>query len=288
MDRLGSDDDSTPTGGADAPAMAVEAPTGGSQPLSFSIPTDHIELPSRGVYYPENHPLHGQDTIEIKYMTAKEEDILTSPSLLKKGLTIERLLRSIILDKTIDPQHLLVGDRNAIIVGARVTGYGSEYKANITCPACTTINQLDVELSELKVHAGGEEAKEGYVVKHLEGSEYIITLPKSGFSVTVRLLTGRDEKIISDYVQKRKKHKLEESTLTTQLKTLIVAVNGDRRTNVIEEFVDFIPAFDSRYIRNAYAKVNPNLNMEYPFVCIECDHDTAVEVPLSAEFFWPK
>ena len=287
MDRLGLDD-STPTGGAESPVAEVSAPTGGSQPLAFSIPTEHIELPSQGKFYGEKHALHNQETIEIKYMTAKEEDILTSPSLLKKGLTIDRLLRSVIIDKTIDPQHLLVGDRNAILVGSRVTGYGADYKVNIACPACASHNEMEVDLSEVNLNHGGVDNAYGYKVVHTGGTEYEITLPKTDVRVTVKLLTGRDESNITASTNKRKKHKVETGLLTTQLKALIVAVNGNRQQNDIEQFIEIMPAFDSRYLRNTYDKICPNVDMSYPFTCDQCDHETEVEVPLSAEFFWPK
>ena len=285
-DRLGLDDNTTPDGGADAPVAAVE---GGSQGLSFSMPTEHVELPSGGRYYPENHPLYNQETIEIKYMTAKEEDILTSPSLVKKGLTVERLLRSIIIDKTIDPQHLLIGDRNAIIIASRVTGYGPEYKAQTVCPACMAQDKLEVDLSNLNVNPGGVASANGYeVAEGKNDGEYDIVVPRTKVTVTVKLLTGRDELSIAQRTKKRKKHTQEETSLVTQMKSMIVAVNGSRKESDIERLIEFLPALDSRYIRNAYSNINPNLDMKYPFECQNCGHEDTLEVPLTAEFFWPK
>ena len=284
-DRLGVDDDS-PVGGAEAPPNAFEQ---GGQGLSFTMPTEHVELPSGGRYYPENHPLYNQETIEIKYMTAKEEDILTSPSLLKKGLTVERLLRSIIIDKTIDPQHLLVGDRNAIIVASRVTGYGADYKAQITCPACLTQNKWEIDLSELNTNAGGVDNAGGHQVTEGKYSgEYDVVTPKTNLTVTLKLLTGRDELNVAERAKKKKKHKQEETALTDQLRSLIVAVNGSRNESDIEKLINFLPAMDSRYIRNAYGKINPNLDMKGEFSCESCDYEDTLEVPLTAEFFWPK
>ena len=285
-DRLGLDDNTTPDGGADAPITAVD---GGSQGLSFSMPTEHVELPSGGRYYHENHPLHNQETIEIKYMTAKEEDILTSPSLVKKGLTVERLLRSIIIDKTIDPQHLLIGDRNAIIIASRVTGYGPEYKAQTTCPACMTQDKWEVDLSNLNINPGGVASANGYEVTEGENNgEYNIVVPKTKVTVTIKLLTGRDELSIAQRAKKRKKHTQEETSLVTQMKSMIVAVNGSRKESDIDKLIEFLPALDSRYIRNAYSNINPNLDMKYSFECQNCDHEDTLEVPLTAEFFWPK
>tara|TARA_B100000700_G_scaffold325774_1_gene435454 strand:+ start:539 stop:1396 length:858 start_codon:yes stop_codon:yes gene_type:complete len=285
MDRLGGDDKSP--GGADAPLSNVPMDTT-SQPLSFSVPTEHVELPSGGKYYPENHPLHNAETIEIKYMTAKEEDILTSPSLLKKGLTIERLLRSIILDKSIDPQNLLSGDRNAILVAARITGYGEEYAAKLTCPSCYTPNDWAVDLSAVMDSSRTTFEDSPYNITANEDGTFVINLPKTDLNVTVKLLTGRDEKMIASAIEKRKKHKLDESQLTEQLKQMIVAVNGRENPAEIDQFINFVPAFDSKYLRNAYAALVPNINMKHDFTCSACDYNDEVEVPLTAEFFWPK
>ena len=284
-DRFGLNEETTPQGGAEAPPTAVNTvPTG----LAFSVPTEHVELPSQGRYYNEGHPLHEQTTVEIKHMTAKEEDILTSPTLLKKGLTINRLLKSIILDKSIDPQSLLTGDRNAIIVASRSTGYGPEYTAKTNCPSCYTTSDWSVNLNELAIITGGIENKEGYDVIHNEDNTFSITLPKSKVVVAVRLLTGKDETAMATAQQKRKKRNLGENTLTEQLKNMIVSVNGSTKYTDIESFVDFVPAFDSKYLRKAYAQVMPNINMNHNFECTNCDYEGEVEVPLTAEFFWPK
>lgn len=285
-DRLGLGEETGPKGDGNPTAAATQDNGSG---LSFSMPTEWVDLPSEGKFYAENHPLHNKETVEIKYMTAKEEDILTSPSLLKKNLTVERLLKSVIIDKTIDPQHLLIGDRSAIIVSSRITGYGSDYKTQVTCPSCMARSTWDIDLSELKINRGGVENSEGYVVANgSKKGEYDITVPKTNLNVTVRLMTGRDEMNLTEKNKKRKKHKLEESNLTDQMKSMIVAVNGSRKPDDIEKLVSFLPAFDSRYIRNAYNKINPALDMKQNFECPECEYEAEMEVPLTAEFFWPK
>jgi hypothetical protein len=285
MDRLGGDEN-TPAS-ADTPLSNTPVDNS-SQALSFSVPTEHVELPSAGKYYSESHPLHNEETIEIKYMTAKEEDILTSPSLLKKGLTIERLLRSIILDKTIDPQNLLSGDRNAILVAARITGYGEDYAARLTCPSCYTSNDWSVNLTQVIENPRESFDKSGYDIVEHDNGTFNVTLPKTKLIVTVKLFTGRDEKMISTAIEKRKKHKLDESYLTEQLKQMIVSVNGRDNPAEIDQFINFVPAFDSKYLRNAYAALVPNVNMKHGFACSTCNYDDEVEVPLTAEFFWPK
>jgi len=285
--RLGGEN--TSPGDANAPVTEVEDTTNNTtQPLSFSIPTEQVELPSQGRYYAENHPLHNAETIEIKYMTAKEEDILTSPSLLKKNLTIERLLRSIILNKNINPQDILSGDRNAILIAARKTGYGADYKVTANCPSCYTPNEWGTDLDEIGVTHGGIESAEGYEVEDNSDGTFNIALPKCKVNVTVKLLTGKDEKEVTIAAQKRKKHKLEENNLTEQLRAMIVAVNGSTNHRDLENFINFVPAFDSKYLRNAYAKIMPNVDMKSEFECSACAWTGDLEVPLTAEFFWPK
>ena len=121
-----------------------------ANPLSFVVPTEFVDLPTKGRFYPEGHPLHNVEEIEIKFMTAKEEDILTSRSLLKKGVAIEKMLQNLVMDKSIDVESLFVGDRNAILVAARISGYGPEYKTSITCPACATTQTYEFDLQEAK------------------------------------------------------------------------------------------------------------------------------------------
>ena len=105
--------------------------------FEWNIPTYFVKLPTQGRYYPEGHPCHNRDTIEIRYMTAKEEDILTSENLLKEGVAINRAVQNMVLDKSINLQDLLIQDRNALTVAARITGYGPEYETKVRCPSCT-------------------------------------------------------------------------------------------------------------------------------------------------------
>ena len=119
-------------------AVAATAPTTPAAPasLSYVTPTEFVELPSRGQFYPADHPLHGKDVIEMRYMTAKDEDILTSPALLKKGIAIDRLLQNLVVDNNINPNNLLIGDKNAILLAARISGYGEEYPVTLQCNSC--------------------------------------------------------------------------------------------------------------------------------------------------------
>jgi hypothetical protein len=271
------------TAGTDQKPAAADPvlSTGG---FSFSAPTEHVELPSGGQAYAEDHPLHGKDTVEIKYMTAKEEDILTSQNLLKKGLAIERLLESVILDKTINPKSLLVGDRNAILVAARITGFGAEYLTQITCPACTKTSEYEFDLSE----AQNKEVTLPEDAQVTESGTYMVQLPVTGVNVELKLLNGNDESKLAALQESKRKNKLPETPLTDMLNAIIVSVNGNTERGVISEFISIVPSRDTRYLRKIYADVTPNIDMTYEFECPNCDTTTDVEVPFTVSFLWPR
>ena len=255
-------------------------------PFSFVVPTEFVELPSGGRFYPEGHPLHRQETIEIKQMTAKEEDILTSRSLLKKGIALDRVIESIIMDKKIDSNSLLVGDRNAIVIATRVSAYGSEYVTQVACPSCATKQEYSFNLNSAKVY-NGEDISELDVVVNENGT-FTVQLPRTEIDVTFRLLTGKDEKaFIAGMEAERKNRQATEKNVTRQLSTMIVAVNGDTSPQARKYLVDNIPSIDSRHVRLAYRLAAPNVDLTQHFECNECDHEQDMEVPLSADFFWP-
>ena len=269
--------------GADpAPAAVSEmAPT-----LDFSTPTEIVDLPSRGKYYPEGHPIHGADTIEIKFMTAKDEDILTSPTLLKKGLAIDRFIQNVIVNKRINVQTLLSGDKNAILVASRINGFGADYTTKVTCPNCTTVGEHTFDLAEVQEYLGGDYGD--YDISPTENGTYIIKLPKTQFEVEVRLLTSKDENELALKMERNKKSSRLETNLTDQMRKIIVSINGVEDLRLINQAVDAMPAFDSRYLRTAYQKVVPGLDMTQHFTCGACGYEKEVDIPMTVDFFWSK
>ena len=251
--------------------------------FSFVIPTEFVELPSEGRYYPEGHPLFGETSIEIKQMTAKEEDILTSRTLLKKGVALDRVLSSVVVNKSIDPDSLLVGDRNAIIIATRVSGYGNNYSTKGSCPACGTAQEYAFDLNDANIFVG-EESDLG-VVNNNDGT-FNVVLPKTGVTATFRLLTGYDEKTLISGTELDKKQKVERN-VTRQLSSMLVAANGDTSAQAINYLVENLPSIDSRHLRLAYRQTAPNVDLTQHFQCSECGHEQDMEVPLSADFFWP-
>jgi len=256
-----------------------------SEGFSFVVPTEFVELPSEGKFYPEGHPLRGHDSIEIRQMTAKEEDLLTSRTLLKKGVALDRVIQNLIVDKSINAASLLVGDRNALIVAIRKSGYGAEYSTKVTCPSCATTQEYLFDLNELEVKSSSDLSEAN--ISNNEDGTFQLTLPITGAEISFRLLTGYDEKNFAKAAENDRKRKLEEKNVTRQLKNIVVSVNGDNSPQAIQYLVNNVPSMDSRHLRLAYELAAPNVDMTHHFECAECDYEQHLEVPLTADFFWP-
>ena len=253
--------------------------------FNFSTPTEFVELPSQGKYYPEGHPLHNVGEVEIRYMTAKDEDILSSKTLLQKGIAVERFLQNIIVDKNINIEDLLIGDKNAVTIAARITGYGEEYDVNVTCPSCGRGNRRSIDLSALELYSGDDYESVGF--KKTGADTFVIKTPASNVDVEVCLMTGKDEAYLSAVAENRRKKKLPETTLTDQFSKMIVSVNGNSTNSVINSFIDHMPARDSRFLRGVYQKVVPNIDLTQQFTCESCRFEQDMEVPFTVDFFWP-
>jgi hypothetical protein len=254
-------------------------------PMSFVIPTEFVELPSKGQGYPIDHPLHNQDVVEIRHMTAKDEDILTSRSLVKKGVVIDRLIDSLLVDKRIRSMNLLSGDRSAIIIEARKYAYGNEYKTKITCPACSEQRKYVYNLNNKHIHYGE-------IPEHVEINEkgnFTIKLPRSGFLIEIKRMTGKDEQEMVQRIKKssRNNHGVD-TTLSEQLKSIMVSVNDDDRALVISHFAENMLSSDTKFLRDTYKKINPDVKLKFDFTCRSCYHEQELEVALDADFFWPE
>ena len=247
--------------------------------FSFVIPTEFVELPSQGLFYTENHPLHNKESIEIKQMTAKEEDILTSRSLLKKGVVLDRLIQSLIIDKNIDASTLLVGDRNAIIIAARVSGYGNEYSTTVTCPSCGTEQKYNFDLNSANFVRSVFDQNLG--VTNNDDGTFTCILPRTQVTVVGKLFTGREEKQLLSL-------KSGDGLISKQLESVIISVNGDSSPDAIKYLATNMPSFDSKHLRMVLKDVTPNIDLTQKFCCTSCGFTREMEVPLTAEFFWPE
>jgi len=266
---------------AETPQQPVEK---AFDPLSFVAPTEFVDLPSKG-NYPEGHPLHGQEVIEMRFMTAKEEDILSSQTLLKKGIAIERMIDSLIINKSIKAQDLLVGDRNALVIAARISGYGANYKTQIGCPSCGTRTQFDFDLTQQEIHESSVD--ETLSMQKLGNGSFSCKMPYSGFNIIFKLLDGKDEQYLAKLTADKKKRKMNEATLTDQFKTMIVSIEGHSDKSIIGKYVDNMPTLDSRHLKACYKVASPDVKITNNFECGSCGYSQEMEVPFNTDFFWP-
>jgi len=238
----------------------------------FQIPTETVSLPSKGKLYPSDHPL-AKGEIEMKYMTAKEEDILTNQNYIQKGTVIDKLLQSLIVTE-FNYNDLFIGDKNAIMVAARILSYGKDYSINYND------KEISVDLTEIKEKELDIDALE-------QGkSEFTFSLPKSGNEVTFKLLTHGDDKNIDREVQGLKKINRDSSAeMSTRLKHIITSVNGDREISTVRQFVDQgLLAQDARALREEYARVQPDVE----FKVYHVDEDGVgedIDIPVTINFF---
>ena len=268
-------------GGSPAPTQ-----TSGAQ-MEWSVPTEMVDLPSKGKDYQEPHPLAGVDQVEIRFMTAKEEDILTSRSLLRSGMALNRLIDSLVIDKRIKANDLLTGDRNAILVAARITGYGDEYPVRMVCNNCSAASEQTYNISEIRKFRY-QDLDSVSVSRNSSTGHYETTLPKSGYKVEFKLLTAGDELKNTKKAEQRAKHKLNETASTDILRAILTSINGSVSPVDLSKAVESMPALDARHLRKAYKAANPDVLLQDYYVCTECGHDEEMEIPLSADFFWPE
>ena len=249
----------------------------------YQFPTEEIDLPSKGQFYPQDNPL-SSGKVDIKYMTAREEDILTSQNLIRKGLVIDRLLESVIATPGVKLDNMLIGDKNAIMLAARVLGYGPKYKISVNCPSCREENTIDVDLAQIE--------PKDFKLDGKKEEDMSFELPASKRKVTFKLLTHADEIAIAKELEALKKmqkggeHAAPE--ITTRLRYVITSIDNETDTQAIKGFVDneFLSR-DSRVFRNHLVDVVPDIDLSFNFTCEACDHFERTGIPLTAEFFWP-
>ena len=241
----------------------------------LKFPTEQVELPSKGLVYPKDNPL-SSGTVEMRYMTAKEEDILTNQNYIKDGTVIDRLLKALIVTK-INYDDLVVGDKNAIMISARVLGYGKDYTFKYND------EEITVDLSELNQRFINEDE---LLEKNI--NQFTFTLPHSEIPITFKLLSNKDDKAIKAEVAGLKKiDKKSSPELSTRLKYTILSINGDDDRKSIREFVDsYMLARDSRAFREHLKAFQPDIDLKFNFVGTDgIERETTL--PMTVSFFWP-
>ena len=240
------------------------------------FPSEVIDLPSEGKLYPEGHPLK-DGKIEIKYMTAKEEDILTSQNLIKKGVVIDRLLDSLILTKGVKTGDMILGDKNAVMVAARILAYGPEYTCEIPNTIGGGLITKTFNLADCPFKKLPEDVTE---------NKFEVTLPISKQKVTFKLLTGKDEQTINEELKASEKVSIEvKPELTTRLRHTITSVDGDDSQATINTFVQNLLARDSMFLRKEIKDITPDIELTQQ---IEIGGESVkVDIPMTVGFFWP-
>jgi len=240
------------------------------------FPTEEVTLPSKGLIYPQDNPL-AKGTLEMKYMTAKEEDILTNESYIKNGTVIDKLLQSLIVTP-INYNDLVVGDKNAIMIAARVLGYGKDYTFTLND------EEFTVDLTEV----ADKELKEEHLLEKGK-NEFEFTLPTINKSITFKILTHADEKKIDTEVKGLKKiNKNDSAEYSTRLKHMILSVEGDYDRKTVRQFVDTnLLARDARALREYVKEVQPDVDLTFDLENEAGSVKGDVKVPIGITFFWP-
>lgn len=238
------------------------------QKNEFAFPTEIIKLPSKGLLYPPDSPL-SKGEIEIKYMTAKEEDILSTQSYLTNGVIMDKVCESIIVTPGVKYDDMLLGDRNAIVIAARMYGYGPEYKTSVVSPEGKTIPFV-IDLSTIKY----KEFDESIITKGQ--NLFTFVLPSSKRTIKFKLQTVGDQKKINADLMGLKKHNrlAPEANLTTRLRFMIQEVDGKTDQSTINKFIMNMLALDTRALREYIQQVQPDIDLSQE-----------VEDPDTGEFF---
>lgn len=244
----------------------------------FQVPTESIQLPSRGAFYPNK-----KDSVRVEYMTAQSDNVLFSTDLIKSGKVLDVLLENQILDKDLRPDDLLSGDRNFLLIEIRKTGFGSiYYPGEVTCSSCGQDDKPAVDLNKL--------TPKMLEVMPDESGEYPVMLPLTKMNIKFRLLRGSDEKRLSKLIEsgQKKQSGVKVSKLITERYLLqIMEVNGNRDKTYISKFINIMPTKDSLFFRQYNKEIEPGINLDYEFECPYCNHVEVKNVPINSALFYP-
>ena len=249
----------------------------------FEFPTETIELPSQGLVYPEGHPLR-KGTIEIKHMTAREEDILASQNLIKKGLVLDRLFESVVVEPGLNPNDIVIGDKNAILLATRILGYGADYTVEITDPFTLEKQEVVIDLSKVQT-------KDIDTSVLNSKNRYQFKLPSNGKVIEFKLLTHGDEQNITrdtQAMEKIAKGASGSTDVTTRMKYMITSVDGNTDIGFINKWImNSFLAKDTKAFRAYVKEISPDLDLKFNFVSDLTGETEALDIPFGIGFFYP-
>lgn len=251
---------------------------------NYDFPTEVIELPSQGKLYPEGHPL-SKGTVELKYMTAKEEDILASQNLIRKGVVLDKLFESVVVEEGLDIGDIFVGDKNAILLATRILGYGADYEVEVTDPFTLEQQKVNIDLSKVQT-------KDVNLDNLNSENKYEFELPTGKKKIIFKLLTHKDELEINKDIQAMQrlsgKSEAPSQDVSTRLRYMIQEVDGNTDRGFINNFVkNNLLARDSRALRNYVREISPDLNLSFEFTSDITGETEALDIPFGAGFFYP-
>lgn len=261
---------------------SIVSPRPPEQKIESKFPTEVINIPSKGWFYPTNHPL-SSGTLELAMMTAKQEDILTSRNLIQKNIVLDKLLESVVINKAIDLDEMFVCDRNAAFFAIRRLAYGDDYDATLSCGRCGKENNITIDLGKM-------DNKPFEFEKYPQGeNKFTFKLPSSGITLTYKLLTKKDENAIDqELVGMAKVTKDFTREVTTRLGYIITAVDGVTERARIRKFVnEELPSKDSLKFRTHIRDNMPDIDTSFDFSCAHCGLERKEETPMGVSFFWP-
>ena len=251
----------------------------------FDFPTEIVDLPSGGKLYPEGHPL-SKGTVEIKYMTAREEDILSSQNLIRKGVVLDKLFESVVVEEGLDIGDIFIGDKNAILLATRILGYGKDYQVEVTDPFTGETQKETIDLSQIQIKEVDEKLLSS-------DNRYSVTLPVSKKEVVLKLLTHKDETDIAAELQalQRLQKKGQDSVsqeMSTRLRYIVQEVDGNTDRGFINNYVkNNLLARESKFIRDYIRQISPDLDLKYQFTSDITGETEALDIPFGVGFFYP-
>ena len=250
------------------------------QQKSYPFPTEIITLPSKGLVYPESNPL-SKGEVTVKLMTAKEEDILTSPTLIRKGIQLDKLLEAIVVEPGVNINDLVIGDKNAILISSRILAFGTDYQVKINDPFINEEVDTNIDLSKIKIKEIDESALN-------RNNEYNFILPVSKTPIKFKLLTHGDEMAINKDVEASQKAIKQGNEITARYRRIITEVDGSRDLGQISNFVsNRLLAGDSKALRKEMARINPDLDLTFDYTSNVTGETEALKIPFGISFFYP-
>ena len=248
------------------------------------FPIEIIELPSKGKIYSKDNPL-SKGTLELKYMTAREEDILASQNLIRKGVVLDKLFEAVVVQEGVNVDDIFVGDKNAILLATRVLGYGKNYEVEVTDPFTGELQKVTIDLSKIQI-------KEVDFAKLNSENVYDYVLPQSNIPIKFRLLTHKDEVSINSEIQALQRLQKDKDGATheisTRLRHMIVEVDGNTERSFINKWVmNQLRSIDSRSLRNHVKELSPDVDLKFDFTSDLTGETEALDIPFGAGFFYP-